>query len=166
MKTVDLKKSQTVKTLLEIENDVIYDINLTNSNVGVLTSNKVYTCNISKESTRKLDITDKNISNIAIDKSGIAYTYKDIEDNKNKVDILNKRYKIIGTSELDNSIKDFVYYNSLAYVVQNKEINIYNRWGMHIKKYKSENLITEPIVFNSGKNLAIVYSNKIVVLGI
>ena len=51
-------------------------------------------------------------------------------------------------------------------MVQNKEINIYNRWGMHIKKYVSDSIITNPVVFNDGKNMAIIYSNKIVVIGI
>lgn len=166
LKIVDLKKSQKVKTLLEIENDIIYDVELTNSKVMALTSSKVYTCNIAKESKRELNITNKNISNISIDKSGISYIYKEIADEENTVEFLNNRYNIIGTYKFKDSIKHFIYHNSLAYVIQNKEINIYNRWGMHIKKYNSNSIITNPIIFNDGKNIAVVYSNKIVVIGI
>ncbi len=166
LKIIDFNNSQEVKTVLEVENDIIYDIEFTNSKIIALTSSKVYTCNISSDSKRELDITDKNISNISLDKSGISYVYKEISDEENTIQFLNGRYSILGTHKFSESIKYFTYYNSLAYVVQNKEINIYNRWGMHIKKYKSDSIITKPVVFNDGKNMAIIYSNKIVVIGI
>lgn len=166
LKIVDLKKSKEVQILLEVENDIIYDIVFTDSKVVALTSNNVYTCLISSNAKRELKISDKNISNIAIDKSGIAYVYKEISDEKNTIEFLNNRYSRIGTNKFDESVKHFIYYNSLAYIVQNKEINVYNRWGMHIKRYESSSVITEPIVFNNGRNIAIAYSNKIVILGI
>ena len=166
LKIIDFRNSQEVKKVLEVENDIIYDIEFTNSKIIALTSNKVYTCNISSDSKRELNITDKNISNISLDKSGIAYVYKEISDEESTIQFLNGRYSIIGTHKFNESIKYFTYYNSLAYVVQNKEINIYNRWGMHIKKYVSDSIITNPVVFNDGKNMAIIYSNKIVVIGI
>lgn len=166
LKIVDLRKSKELETLLEIENDVIYDVKFTNSKVRVLTSNKVYTCNTSSKNKKELDILDKNISNISIDESGISYIYKEISDSNNTIEILNNRYDSIGTYKFNDSVKEFVYHNSLAYVIQNKEINIYNRWGMHIKRYSSDSIITKPIIFNEGKNIAIVYSNKIIVIGI
>ena len=131
-----------------------------------LTSNSIYTCNILAQNKRTLDISDKNISNISIDKSGISYVYKQISDTNNTIQFVNKKYSEIGMNKLHESVKDFIYYNSLAYVVQNKEINVYNRWGMHIKNYKSSGVITTPVIFNDGKNIAIVYSNKIVIVGI
>lgn len=166
LKMVDLKKSEEVKTLLEIDNDIIYDIKSIKSQVMILTAKNIYMCNMVAGSIRQLDITDKNISNISIDKSGIAYIYKEMSNDENTIEILNSRFKNIGINKNNNGVKEFIYYNSLVYAVQNKEINIYNRWGMHIKRYKSESVITKPIVFNDGKNIAIVYSNKIVILGI
>ena len=166
LKIVDLKTLNQVETLLEIENDIIYDIVCTNSKVMILTSSKVYTCNLSAKNNRALDITNKDISNISIDKSGISYVYKEISDDENTIDFLNNRYDSIDTYKFRGSIKQFIYRNSLAYVVQNKTINIYNRWGMHIKEYQSENVISNLIVFNGGKNAAVIYSNKIVIIGI
>lgn len=167
LKIIDLKKSEEeITTMLEIENDIIYDIEFTNSKFIALTSNKIYTCNIASKNKREFDIADKNISNISIDISGISYIHKEISEEQNTIEFLNNRYSAIGTHKFDDTVKYFTYYNSLAYVVQNKEINIYNRWGMHIKKYQSDNIITEPIVFNNGKNIAILYSNKIVIIGI
>jgi len=155
-----------LKTLLEIENDIIYDIEFDDANVIALTSNFVYNANIKSNVQRKLDITEKSISNIAIDKAGISYTYKELSGNKNIIEFLNNRYKIIGTNEVEENVKEYIYYNSLAYVLHNKEIDIYNRWGMHIKKYQSDTVITKPIIFNGGRNIALVYSNKIVIVGI
>lgn len=166
LKIVDLKKSSEVKTLLEVENDIIYSLELENSNVMALTSSKIYNCNIVKESKRVFDIVDKNISNISIDKSGISYVYKEISDQENTIEFLNNRYKKIGSYKFKDSVKYFIYHNSLAYVVQNKEINVYNRWGMHIKKYNSNSIIAKPLVFNNGKNIALIYSNKIEIIGI
>ncbi len=166
LKIIDLKKDNNVDTILEVENDIIYDIKLTNSKVYALTTNKVYICNIASNSKKELDISDKNISNISIDSSGISYTHKEISDENNTITILNNMYDVVGTNKLSDNVKYFKYYNSLAYVVGNKDINIYNRWGMHIKKFTSNSIITDPIIFNDGKNIAIPYSNKIVVIGI
>jgi len=166
IKIVDLSKSEEVKTALEINNDIIYDIILDNSKVYILTSNQVFIYNISSDSKKEYNISDKNISNISIDTSGVSYVHKEISDESNTLIVLNNMYEVVGEYKFNENIKYFNYYNSLAYVISNKEMNIYNRWGMHIKKFTSNSVIAEPIIFNNGKNIAINYSNRIVVIGI
>ena len=166
LKVVDLKMNDKVETILEVKNDVIYDVLLNNSNIYVLTSSKTYICNIAKKSTREFDITGKNISNIAIDNSGVAYIAKEISEDNNTLTILNSMYKQVGRCEFNGAIKEVIYDNYLAYTVGSKDIEVYNLWGMCIKKFKSNTLVAEPVIFNNGKNVAINYSNKIIVFGI
>lgn len=166
IKMVELKTSEEVKTVLEINNDIIYDLILDNSKVHILTSNTVYIYNIASNSKKEYAISDKNISNISVDASGVSYVHKQISDESNTITVLNNMYDVVGENKFDNNVKYFTYYNSLAYVISNKEINIYNRWGMHIKKFTSNSVIAEPVIFNDGKNIAINYSNRIVVIGI
>ena len=166
LKIVDLNKSEEVNTVLELSNDIIYDISLDNSKVYVLTLNKTYIYNIVANSIKEYDISDKNISNISIDKSGVAYVHKEISDSSNTLTVLNNMYDVVGEYKFTDNVKYFSYYNSLAYVISNKEMNIYNRWGMHIKKFTASSIITEPVIFNNGKNIAINYSNRIVIIGI
>ena len=166
VKVVDLNNDDKVTTSLEVSNDTIYDIKLTNSRIIAISSDTVYNYDINTNSKREFRTDDKNISNIAIDKSGIAYICKEISDESNTIVMLNNRYEEVGRHKYEENVKYFTYYNSLAIVTYNKEIDIYNRWGMHIKKFTANSIITNPIIFNEGKNIAINYSNKIVVIGI
>lgn len=166
IKIVDLNKSKEIKTALEISNDIIYDVILKDSKLHILTSNKVYIYNILANSKKEYDISDKNISNISIDASGVSYIYKEISDENNTLVVLNNMYETIGEYKFNENVKYFNYYNSLAYVICNKELNIYNRWGMNIKNFTATSVITNPVIFNNGKNIALNYSNRIVIIGI
>ena len=166
IKIVDLNKSKEIKTALEISNDIIYDVILEDSKLHILTSNKVYIYNILANSIKEYDISDKNISNISIDASGVSYIYKEISDENNTLVVLNNMYETIGEYKFNENVKYFNYYNSLAYVICNKELNIYNRWGMNIKNFTATSVITNPVIFNNGKNIALNYSNRIVIIGI
>ena len=149
VKVVELKTSEKVKTALEINNDIIYDLILDNSKVYMLTSNNVYSYNIQAGSLREYNISDKNILNIALDETGIAYIHKELSDDNNKVTILNNMYDNIGEYKFNGTVKTFEYCNSLAYVISNKEMNIYNRWGIHVKKFTSDSIITNIVIFNN-----------------
>ena len=167
IKIVDLNNDDKVTTSLEVENDAIYDIKLTNLELMAISSDTVYKYNIKTGDKKEFKTDDKNIVNISIDKSGISYVCKEISDESNMaVVMLNNKYEEIGRHKLEENAKYFTYYNSLAVVTYNKEINIYNRWGMYIKKFNANSIITNPIIFNNGKNIAINYSNKIIVIGI
>lgn len=166
IKIVDLEKDSEVTTSLDIANDIVYDLKVTNSRIILVSSSNVYRYDIKTNSKKELSIDDKNISSISVDSSGIAYVCKELSEENNTVVMLNNRYEEIGKHKFEENVKYFTYYNSLAYVTYNKEINIYNRWGMHIKRFVSSSIITTPIIFNSGKNIAISYSNRIVIIGI
>lgn len=166
IKIVDLEKDSEVTTSLDIANDIVYDLKVTNSRIILVSSSNVYRYDIKTNSKKELSIDDKNISSISVDSSGIAYVCKELSEENNTVVMLNNRYEEIGKHKFEENVKYFTYYNSLAYVTYNKEINIYNRWGMHIKRFVSSSIITTPIIFNNGKNIAISYSNRIVIIGI
>lgn len=166
IKIVDLEKDSEVTTSLDIANDIVYDLKVTNSKIILVSSSNVYRYDIKTNSKKELSIDDKNISSISVDSSGIAYVCKELSEENNTVVMLNNRYEEIGKHKFEENVKYFTYYNSLAYVTYNKEINIYNRWGMHIKRFVSSSIITTPIIFNNGKNIAISYSNRIVIIGI
>lgn len=166
IKIVDLEKNSEVTTSLDIANDIVYDLKVTNSKIILVSSSNVYRYDIKTNSKKELSIDDKNISSISVDSSGIAYVCKELSEENNTVVMLNNRYEEIGKHKFEENVKYFTYYNSLAYVTYNKEINIYNRWGMHIKRFVSSSIITTPIIFNNGKNIAISYSNRIVIIGI
>ena len=55
-----------------------------------------------------------------------------------------------------------LYENGIAYVCFNKRIETYNDFGMKIKEYESDIVVTKPIVFNEGKSLAMTISNKLI----
>ena len=166
LKVVDLKSGDKADTVLELKNDVIYDVILKNTKIYVLTADKIYISDIVSKSKKEYDLGDKNISNISIDGSGFAYVDKQLAQDKSTLKILNNMYNKVGEYKIEYNVKNLQYSNLLAYVIGSKEINIYNRWGMHIKRYTSDSPITSPVIFNSGKNIAINYSNRIVIIGI
>lgn len=68
--------------------------------------------------------------------------------------------------ELKETPKYITYDNGIIYVGNQKSIEAYNNLGMKIKKYNSDIVITEPVIFNNGRSAALVVSNKLIMFTI
>ena len=79
-----------------------------------------------------------------------------------KLDIARMGKDNVKTIGLAEETKYLIHENSISFVCYNKKIEVYNNFGMKIKEYDSDTVITKPIVFNHGKSIAMTISNKLI----
>lgn len=95
------------------------------------------------------------------------YAYTKLNENGNYVlgigKMLSEKTKEIAIEDVP---KYFDYQNGIVYVCYAKRIEAYNNFGMKIKKYDSDMVITEPIVFNNGRSVVMALSNKLIMFTI
>ena len=54
----------------------------------------------------------------------------------------------------------------LSYLVYQNNVKIYNKWGIKIKEINIKLYPKNIVLFNNGKTVALIYSNKIDVVNI
>lgn len=68
--------------------------------------------------------------------------------------------------EIREMPKYFIYDNGNIFICYQKGITVYNSFKMMLKEYNSSMVITEPIVFGNGRNVAFLVSNKLIMFSI
>ena len=94
-------------------------------------------------------------------------TMKQNSSNRDYV-IENVRYSKnnISTITLDSAPKDMINSNYINYYIYQDHIQIYNKWGVDLGKRKINFTPKKSIVFNNGKSLALIYTNKIYIINV
>ena len=107
----------------------------------------------------------EGITNIDIDKSKFAYVVANADGT------YSFSIRKIGTQEsklvaLREMPKSFEYTDGNVFVCYQKHIDVYNSMKMNIKQYESDMVIANTTVFNEGKSVAVLLSDKIVIFTI
>lgn len=165
---IDLKKANSdnyqIPTIMKKDNDLIYKLLFDGNKVIALFGDKVWQYNLTTQSQQKYDIPNINLLNIDINSKRYIYVYsKDKEYILSYLEFGAEKSNDIILKEIPTNI---VYYDGLIYLGYKKTISIYNSFGSNIKNYKSENMLTSPIVFNYGKSVAVPTSNQIIIFNI
>ncbi len=91
IKMVDLSTNSKIKEIINISNDIIYNITLKRNSLSVLCSDNIYSYNFITKVNKEINILEENVLNINMDKTGIAYIIKENATNKNKIVIKNNK---------------------------------------------------------------------------
>ena len=121
--------------------------------------------NASSNKKEIVKISDGQVVNIGDYNKRYAYTELD-ETGKYILTIRKMTSDSFKTIKIDSTPKYFEYENGIVYVCYGKKIEAYNNFGMKLKNYDSDMVITEPIIFNRGKSLAMGISNKLIMFTI
>ena len=104
---------------------------------------------------------------VSIGEYNKKYAYTRLDENGDYVlgfgKMLSDKVKEI---LIKDTPKYFNYENGIAYVCYAKKIEAYNNYGMKIKNYDSDMIVTEPIVFNNGRSVVMAISNKLIMFTI
>ena len=106
------------------------------------------------------------ITNINIDFYENKYSYVIFESGKYLLGVKKIGGKDRENVEISEMPRNFIYDNGNAFVFYQKSIAVYNSLRMKIKEYNGSMLITDPIVFGDGRNVAFLVSNKLIMFGI
>lgn len=148
-----------------IDNSLAYDIYWNGKNIIVRFEQSYMMYNVGNGKKEIIQISDGQLVNIGeYDKK---YAYVGLNEIGDYVlNIKKMASDSITTIPIEDIPKYFKYQNGVAYVCFGKKIEAYNNLGMKIKKYDSDIVITEPIVFNNGRSIAMAISNKLIIFTI
>lgn len=153
------------KVVYTLDNSLAYDIYWDGRDV-ITRFDEVYAVyNVSSERVNITEISDGQVVNIGDCDKKYAYTELDINGNY-ILAVRNMSADKIKTVELNGVPKYFAYENGIIYVCYSKKIEAYNNSCMNIKNYSSDIVITEPVIFNDGRSLAMAISNKLIMFTI
>lgn len=148
-----------------VDNGLVYDIYWSGKTMIARLEDKYVLFDTAFDKKEEKQIDAGQIVNIGdYDKK---YAYTKLDENGRYVlvirNILGEKNKEIS---IDDAPKYFRYENGIIYVCYAKGIEAYNNFGMRIKKYSSDMIVTEPIIFNAGKSVAMLVSNKLIIFTI
>lgn len=160
---VDLSNLQgdVFNTIFEKNNQLVYKIYWEGNSLKILLDK----CVINYDAGKK--VTENQLESlITVDMYNSKIAYVVNEDSKYVIKVDKFNGKNIGEVEISEVPKHFAYTNDLIYVCLQNEIYAYNKWGKCVKQILSDNAVTKPVVFNSGKSIAYTISNKIYIFTI
>lgn len=154
------------KTISEKNNELVHKMYWDNNELNVMLNNTIVKYNASSDKKEEFSTSGLNAINLDIDNKKIAYVSTQGDKANYILNIAKYNGKIKGDSNIDEAPKYFLYEYGLIYVCSQKQIKVYNTFGINVKNYESNTTITKPIIFNNGKNVAFSVSNRVTIFGI
>lgn len=153
------------KTIHTEDNALAYDMYWNGKTIVARFDESYMIYNVGSEKKEIAQVSSGQIVSIGDYDKKCAYT--EIDENGNyELNIKNMTSENVKTVSLDDSPKYFAYENGIAYVCYGKKIEAYNNFGMKIKTYNSDMVITEPVTFNNGRSIVMAISNKLIMFTI
>lgn len=165
---VDFSKSSDNLNVEKIQpetSDLIYDLTFNKNKLSYRLEKQVITYNLNNKTKKVSEMEKEGITNIDIDKSKFAYVVANADGTYSFSirKIGAKESKLVALREMP---KSFEYIDGNVFVCYQKHIDIYNSLKMNIKQYESDMVIANTTVFNEGKSVAVLLSDKIVIFTI
>lgn len=168
VKLIDLRNSSGQSAVQEMhssDNSLVYDLEF-NSNKYLVykLDEQIVMQNIYNKEKKVSTIENESVVGIDMDKN--KYAYVTFEDGKYFMGVRTVGGKDTKKIQLSEMPKYFVYNNGNIFVCYQKGVEIYNTLKMKIKRYDSDMVITSPTVFDNGRSLAFLISNKLIMFSI
>ena len=143
------------------ENTLIYELDFSGNNLVYRTDKNVVSINMKSKNKKISSIEQEGI--VALDLNKNKYSYAEFENGKYFLGIKTIGGKDKKEVEIEQLPKHFVYVKDKVYISFQKEMYIYNNSKQQIKKYKSDMVITKPVILGEGNNIAFLVSNKLII---
>lgn len=156
--------NNSVKTIYSSDSSLVYELNFNGNDLVYKLDEEVIYHNIKNDKKSITTLEDESIVNIDIDRKKYAYT--EFNNGKYFLNVGNIGGKISKNIEIKEMPKHFIYDNGNIFVCYQKSITVYNSFKMLLKEYDSSMVITKPIIFGNGRNVAFLVSNKLIMFGI
>ena len=164
---VEFKNSETelkAKNVALEENSLIYEIEFVGNNILYRTDKKIVKLNLNNQNIKATNFEFDEIISLDLDLN--KYSYVKFENGKYLLGINSVGGKNKKEIEIGDIPKNYVYSNGKIYVSYQKEMAIYNDLKMKIKEYKSDMVITKPVIIGNGNDVAFLVSNKLIIFTI
>lgn len=157
-------EESVVTTLYTSPDSLVYDLGFDGNNIVYRLDEKVISQNIDTLESKMSEIKNKSVINIDFYED--KYSYVVFETGKYLLGVKKIGGKDRENVEISEMPRNFIYDNGNVFVFYQKSMEVYNSLRMKIKEYNGSMLITDPIVFGDGRNVAFLVSNKLIMFGI
>lgn len=161
---VELGKDSAVEELYSSDKSLVYDLSFEGNNLVYKLDEQIIIQNLNSKEKKISAIENESVVSVDID--GKNYSYAVFEEGNyffGVSKIGGKSTKNIETREMP---KYFIYDNGNVFMCYQRDMTIYNSFKMKIKEYNSNMVITEPVIFGAGRNVAFIVSNKLIMFSI
>ena len=159
------EEESNITTIHTVDNSLAYDVYWEGRNIIARFEDNYMMYNMSSKKKELIKISDSQVVNIG--DYGKRFALITI-DNEGKYVLSIRKFTSDVKKDIliDTAPKYFEYENSVAYVCFGKKIEAYNNFGIKLKHYESDFAVTAPSIFNKGRSLAMLISNKLIIFTI
>ena len=168
--TVDITKENELKQIAALDNNFIYNLTINGRNIIMLLDDKIVKCNIDTKDIATIYSFDLNqLMFISMSNNYYSTIAKELnEGSENKYTLMFNRFDNTKISSVDISNTPKFIKNSkfFCYLVFQDKLQIINKWGIEIKNIDIEYPPKDAVIFNDGKSVALIYTNKVYVVNL
>ncbi|MBQ9014362.1 MAG: hypothetical protein IJ094_12590 [Bacilli bacterium] len=168
--TVDITKENELKQIAVLDNNFIYNLTINGRNIIMLLDDKIVKCNIDTKDIATIYSFDLNqLMFISMSNNYYSTIAKELnEGSENKYTLMFNRFDNTKISSVDISNTPKFIKNSkfFCYLVFQDKLQIINKWGIEIKSIDIEYPPKDAVIFNDGKSVALIYTNKVYVVNL
>ena len=162
---IDSSNDNQINTIATLDNNFIYDLTIQKRNIIMLLDDRIVKCNIdTKDMVDIYNFDSSQMMFVSLSNNYYSTLSKELsQQNSGGYSIVSSRFDNtnISTTKIEDSPKMFKSYKVLNYLVYQDFLQVVNKWGIEVKNIKLDFPPKNVVVFNDGKTLALIYSNKI-----
>lgn len=162
---INRASEENINEIATFDNNFIYDLTIQNRNIIMLLDDKIVKCNIDTKDVANIYTFDSSqVMFIGLSSNYYSLISKELKDNQeNAYSLISNRLDNtnISTNKITDSPKMFQNTSVLNYLIYQDSLQIINKWGVEVKNIKLDFPPKNIVIFNNGKTIALIYSNKI-----
>ena len=136
----------------------------------MLLDDKIVKCNIDTKDISTIYSFDLNqLMFISMSNNYYSFIAKELnEENANKYTLTFTRFDNtkISRSNISNTPKFIKSSKFFCYLVYQDKLQVFNKWGIEIKDINIEFPPKDAVIFNDGKSIALIYTNKVYIVNL
>ena len=168
-KMIDItKKDEDMpKEIATLDNKFIYDFFVDRKEIYALLNDEIVSINFNSGEIKQLKkFTDTSLLYVSMNKNYFSTLDRNVEENNYIIENVSYGENVVSTTILDNAPKAMISGGYVNYFVYQDHIQIFNKWGVDLGKREINFTPKKSIVFNNGKSLALIYTNKIYIVNL
>lgn len=167
---VDTTKENELKQIATLDNNFIYNLTINGRNLIMLLDDKIVKCNIDTKDISTIYSFDLNqLMFISMSNNYYSFIAKELnEENDNRYTLTFNRFDNtkISNSNILNTPKFIKNSKFFCYLVYQDKLQVFNKWGIEVKDVNIEFPPKDAVIFNDGKSIALIYTNKVYIVNL
>jgi hypothetical protein len=161
------KDDEMLREILTLDNKFVYDFFVDKKDIYALLNNEIVAINYnSGEITHLKEFNDTSLLYVSLNKNYFSTLDRNVEENDYIIESTGYNGNVVSTTVLDNAPKGMISGGYVNYFIYQDHIQIYNKWGVDLGQREINFTPKKSIVFNNGKSLALIYTNKIYIVNL